>query len=182
MAVPVLEGALDRSLELASSMDARGYGRRSSVPAATRRKGTLATGAGVLLVMVGVYDVLSASAPWGLGVAALVVGIGCLGAGLVVSGRRSRRTRYRPDVWRAAEWSVAMSGLAVVVAFSVADALGVAGLQVSFYPLAVPAIPLLACAGVLVGLRPAVVAPRPDVDPRSAPLAVPLVHATVEHR
>ena len=29
IAVPVLEGALDRSLQLATSMDARGYGRRS---------------------------------------------------------------------------------------------------------------------------------------------------------
>ncbi len=31
VAVPVLESALDRSLQLATSMDARGYGRRISV-------------------------------------------------------------------------------------------------------------------------------------------------------
>ena len=36
MAVPVLESALDRSLQLASSMDARGYGRRVGHPAQGR--------------------------------------------------------------------------------------------------------------------------------------------------
>ena len=33
LAIPVLEGALDRSLQLAASMDARGYGRRFAAPA-----------------------------------------------------------------------------------------------------------------------------------------------------
>jgi hypothetical protein len=37
VAVPVLESALDRSLQLATSMDARGYGRRISVGLTSRR-------------------------------------------------------------------------------------------------------------------------------------------------
>jgi energy-coupling factor transport system permease protein len=44
VAVPVLESALDRSLQLATSMDARGYGRRISLGKTSRR---LASGATV---------------------------------------------------------------------------------------------------------------------------------------
>jgi energy-coupling factor transport system permease protein len=157
--VPVLEGALDRSLELASSMDARGYGRRSAVPLSTRRWSFVATGGGLFLLMAGIFDALSPAVPWGFGLFAMVVGVGLLGVGMVLSGRRTRRTRYRPDGWGAAEWGVTASGLAVVATLSVAGALHVGGLEVSFYPLAFPAVPLLACSGVLLGLLPSVVAP-----------------------
>jgi energy-coupling factor transport system permease protein len=166
LAVPVLEGALDRSLELASSMDSRGYGRRAGVPASTRRWAAAATALGLGCVIVGVYDALSSSSPFGVGPGALVAGVALLGVGIVLSGRRTRRTRYRPDVWRFAEWAVSLSGLAVVVAFSVAGAHGVPGLQVDFYPLAFPPVPPLLCAGVLVGLAPAFLAPAP-VAPRA---------------
>lgn len=165
MAVPVLEGALDRSLELASSMDARGYGRRSAVPAATRRWSAVVTIGGLLLVLAGVYDALGAAIPWGFGLAAIVVGVVLLGSGMVLSGRRTRRTRYRPDRWGAPEWYVTASGLAVLSAFALASALHVQGLLVSFYPLALP-VPVLACLGVLVGLAPSVLAPVPA--PRSS--------------
>jgi energy-coupling factor transporter transmembrane protein EcfT len=36
-AVPVLEGALERSVTLAAAMDSRGYGRRGAIPVSTRR-------------------------------------------------------------------------------------------------------------------------------------------------
>jgi energy-coupling factor transport system permease protein len=177
MAVPVLQGALDRSLELASSMDSRGYGRRSRVPVATRRWATLATALGLLLVMVGVYDALSASAPWGVGIGALLAGVVLLGVGIVLSGRRTRRTRYRPDVWRGSEWGVTISGVAVVVAFSVAGALGVAGLQVTFYPLEVPPLPVLPALAILVGLAPAMLAPVPVTAGAPTSTALPALTA-----
>ncbi len=165
LAVPVLEGALDRSLELASSMDSRGYGRRASVPASTRRWGATCTCVGLLFVMLGVFQALSSTSQW-VGPGALVAGVGLLGVGIVLSGRRTRRTRYRPDLWRLAEWAVTCSGIAVVVAFAVAGSRQVAGLQVDFYPLAFPTVPPLLCAVVLVGLVPAVVAPVP-ASPRA---------------
>jgi energy-coupling factor transport system permease protein len=167
MAVPVLEGALDRSLELASSMDSRGYGRRGAATSA-RRRATFLTGAGAVLVLVGVYVVLNASTPWGLGAATLLAGACSLAGGAVLSGRRAQRTRYRPEPWRRPEWLVAASGAAVVAVFSIAGALGVGGLQVSFPPLSTPPIPILVCLGILIGLVPSLVtptgAPRPS-DP-----------------
>lgn len=168
MAIPVLEGALDRSLELASSMDARGYGRRAAMPTSTRRAAAVATGAGVCAVMVGVYVVLSASTPWVLGLAALIAGVGLLCVGIVLSGRRTRRTRYRPDPWGSPEWAVAASGVVVLASFSIAGALGVGGLQPTFYPLALPTVPVWICIGILVALVPAAVAPTPRLDARTA--------------
>ena len=59
VAVPVLESdVLDRSLQLATSMDARGYGRRISVGKALRRLAGGATVVGLLLVAVGTYGVI----------------------------------------------------------------------------------------------------------------------------
>ncbi|HEX4433184.1 MAG TPA: energy-coupling factor transporter transmembrane component T, partial [Acidimicrobiales bacterium] len=58
VAVPVLESALDRSLQLATSMDARGYGRRTSVGKVSRRLAGGATIGGLLLMAAGIYGVI----------------------------------------------------------------------------------------------------------------------------
>ncbi|HZM55218.1 MAG TPA: energy-coupling factor transporter transmembrane component T [Acidimicrobiales bacterium] len=159
MAIPVLESALDRSLQLASSMDARGYGRRIVVPQRTRWMGSGGTAVGLLLVIVGVYGVLdTGSLPAG-GIPFLAVGAVLIGAGMAVGGRRTNRTRYRPDVWRIAEWVVGASGAAALSSMIAAAVLGVPGLQLQVYPLEFPPLPLLPAAGILIGLLPALVAP-----------------------
>ena len=56
---------------------------------------------------------------------------------------------------------MAGSGLVALVTMSVAHALDVPGLTVSFSPLAFPSIPLLPVVGILVALLPAVAAPNP---------------------
>ena len=83
VAVPVLEGALDRSLQLATSMDARGYGRRNDTSGTTRALAVGATGAGLLLAAIGVYGVIDAGSLFGLGSAD--------------HGRRRRPLRGRAD-------------------------------------------------------------------------------------
>ncbi|MBF6557674.1 MAG: energy-coupling factor transporter transmembrane protein EcfT [Acidimicrobiales bacterium] len=161
MAIPVLEAALDRSLQLASSMDARGYGRRVTLARNTRRMASGSSAAGLLLVMAGVYGILDVgSLPVG-GIPFLAVGAVLVGAGMAVGGRRTERTRYRPDVWRGPEWAVTASGAAVLASFIAASVLGVQGMQLQIYPLHVPLLPLLPTAGILVGLLPAAVAPAP---------------------
>ena len=175
MAIPVLEGALDRSLQLASSMDARGYGRRAAVTPANRRLATAGTASGLLCLLVGVYGVLDpGSLPLG-GIPFVVAGSLLLGMALAVGGKRTTRTRYRPDLWRWREWAVVGAGALVVLAFVVAGVLGVAGMQLETYPLRIPPLPLLPTFGVLVGLLPAVLAPAPPsslVAPRQQPATV----------
>ncbi len=177
MAIPVLESALDRSLQLASSMDARGYGRRVEVPSGTRRLGVGSTATGLLLVLVGVYGLLdTGSLPAG-GVPFVAVGAVLVGVGMAFGGRRSTRTRYRPDVWWTAEWLVVGSGAVALVSLIVVGILDVPGLHLTVTPLQVPQIPLLAMVGILVALTPVVAAPAPPTLP--VPVrATPLVDRT----
>jgi energy-coupling factor transport system permease protein len=173
MAIPVLESALDRSLQLASSMDARGYGRRAEVARGTRRMAGGSTAAGLLLVMVGIYGVLDqGSLPAG-GVPFLALGAVLVGAGLAVGGRRTNRTRYRPDVWGTPEWLVSGAGAVVLASFVVASVAGVRGMQLVVYPLSFPTLPLLPTIGILVGLVPAVAAPAPRRFPAAGRAPAP---------
>ena len=172
VAVPVLEGALDRSLQLATSMDARGYGRRNETRGRTQALAVGATLVGLLLAAIGLYGVIDAGSLFGLGLPIVAVAVILCAVGLTVGGRRMQRTRYRPDRWGAQEWAVLGSGLAAVVSMALASALGVPGVTVSFVPLTVPPLPLLPVAGILVAALPAFVAPvrRGDVAPTRAGL------------
>jgi energy-coupling factor transport system permease protein len=166
--IPVLEGALTRSVRLAASMDARGYGRRSGTRRGARL-GAAATFGGLLAVSVGTYGLLDSSAPAALGFPPVAVGSVLLAVALVLGSRRSGRTRYRPDVWLWPEWVVAAAGVVPPVALVLAGGLAGDPLHPSTNPIAVPEVPLLAALGVLVALAPAFVAPRPPSSvPRTA--------------
>ncbi len=91
VAVPVLESALDRSLQLATSMDARGYGRRVPVGTASRRLAGSATVGGLLLMAVGIYGVIDGGSLLGLGLPVLAVAAALCGVGLAMGGRRTAR-------------------------------------------------------------------------------------------
>jgi len=160
LAMPVLEGALDRSVELAAAMDARGYGRTTDAERVSRRLTAFLVFGGLLGVLVGVYGLLDASAASWLGLPMLLVGAVLAGIGIAVGGRRTGRSTYRPDPWSLPEWLVAGCGAAAAVAMSVNVAVAPAQLVLSS-PTAVPPVPLLACLGILVAALPAVLAPPP---------------------
>jgi len=163
LALPVLEGGLDRAVALAASMDSRGYGRRQGASAGARRLGVAATVGGLVVVSIGLYGLADAGAPGALGLP--LIGLGALGlaVGLFVGGRRAVRTRYRPDRWGGPEWLVAASGVVAVAAVTLVGRLpgGAAALNPSTSPVAWPTVPALAVAGILVASLPAVAAPRP---------------------
>jgi energy-coupling factor transport system permease protein len=171
IAMPVLEGALDRSVELAAAMDSRGYGRTTDAGRVDRRTTALLTFGGLLGVCVGVYGLLDAGASAWLGMPSLLAGAVLACAGLALGGRRTGRTRYRPDPWALPEWVVAGSGLAAAAGLFVTASFDPAALHLAG-PLAVPAVPWLAVVTVLLGLVPAVAAPEPpkvqSAGPRSA--------------
>ncbi len=91
----------------------------------------------------------------------LLAGLAVAVAGLVASGRRVQRTRYRADRWRGPELAVVGVGLAV----------GVAGWWVSHHQLpiaypdltVVPQVSLAALAAALLGLVALAVTPPPGV-------------------
>ncbi|MEE1928554.1 CbiQ family ECF transporter T component [Streptomyces sp. TRM 70351] len=166
VALPVLEGALERSVALAAAMDARGYGRTAPVPRRVRHATAVCTLGGLLGVCVGTYGLLaSGGAAFGLPV--LGAGLAASLAGLRLGGRRAVRTRYRPDRWGPRAWLVAGSGAAAAAGMLVAAAADPSALRPPAVPLTAPGLPLGAAAACLAGLLPAFVAPLP------APQAVP---------
>nr|WP_030966102.1 energy-coupling factor transporter transmembrane protein EcfT [Streptomyces sp. NRRL S-378] len=161
--LPVLEGALERSVAVAASMDARGYGRTAQVPPAVRHTTTVLTLGGLLGMCAGTYGLLAAQgAAYGLPV--LGIGVVLALAGLRLGGRRSVRTRYRPDRWGVRAWLVAGSGAAVAGLLIHAGGVDPAGMQPGVVPLVAPSLPLWPAASVLIGLLPAFVAPVPPKE------------------
>lgn len=159
VARPVLDDAFDRSLQLAASMDARGYGRRASVRRRTRVLTACCTLGGLLGVLCGTYGLLDAGAPGWSGVPLLLAGLVVALAGMGVAGRSATRSRYRPDPWRLAEWVTVVSGAVPAVVLVVASAHGATALLGPTIPLQWPAVPLVPVLAVLVALLPAVATP-----------------------
>ena len=158
--VPVLEDALDRSLQLAAAMDSRGYGRAAQVPPRSRLLAGTFTIAGLLGVCIGVYGLLDGTAPVAAGAPMLVLGLALAGAGFGLTGRRVRRTHYRPATWRTAEVVTAASGVAVAALLWLALGASPADINPSLDPLAWPEVTTAAVLAVLLGAVPAVATPR----------------------
>jgi len=167
VAMPVLEGALERSIDLAAAMDARGFGRGANT--SVRAPSGVLTLAGLLGVCAGLYGLLDAGSPVALGLPLLLAGGVLAAVGLSVGGRRASRSRYRPDRWGAQEWTVASSGFAAAVAALLGAALAPASMHPSTSPLVVPALAVVPVLGVLVALLPAWAAPVPEPDQPDAP-------------
>lgn len=169
-AVPVLEGALERSVALAAAMDSRGYGRTGAVsPRARRLTGALVI-AGLLGICAGLYGLLDAASPFLLGLPMLIAGSVAATAGLVLGGRRTIRTRYRPDPWGPPEWAVTAAGVLCGAGFIGASIAGADGMLVSTVPLRFPTVPVLPLLGALIAITPAWLAPPAN---ESIPASLP---------
>ncbi|MFJ7047300.1 energy-coupling factor transporter transmembrane component T [Streptomyces sp. NPDC101112] len=176
--LPVLEGALERSVALAAAMDSRGYGRTAEVPARVRRTTAALTVGGLLGVCAGTYGVLTAAGgTYGLPV--LLTGLAAALAGLRLGGRRSPRTRYRPDPWGVRASLVGASGAAVAVLLILCEAYDSAALHPTVVPLTAPNLPLWPAAALLVGLLPSFAVPGPPPPATSAKVPAPATPATV---
>jgi energy-coupling factor transport system permease protein len=163
IAMPVLHDALARSFQLAAAMDSRGYGRTGDVSPRARRVTAGLLLAGLCGLCLGTYGLLDTSTPRFIGAPALLLGIALSAAGLALGGRRVRRTRYRPDPWKFAEWATALSGTVTAITMLVAGSQNVSALNPSIFPLEWPTLPLLPVIGILCALLPAVLTPPPPV-------------------
>ncbi|MFJ9694986.1 CbiQ family ECF transporter T component [Kitasatospora sp. NPDC101183] len=158
--LPVLEGALERSVALAAAMDTRGFGRTADVPRRLALATAALTLAGLLGVCLAAYGLLTAGGTgWALPVLAL--GLAAAFAGLALGSRRSVRTRYRPDPWALPEWLTAGSGIAVAALTTYLAGADPAAFAPTVVPPSVPALPLGAVLAVLLGLVPAFATPTP---------------------
>jgi energy-coupling factor transport system permease protein len=163
LAVPVLDSALERSLDLAASMESRGYGRSVHRDAGSRRKATALTLCGLGGVLAGVYGLLDGGSPPLLGLPLLLVGSAAAAASLAVGARREPRSRYRPDPWAAPEWVVSSSGAVAGALVLVAAQRGLPGVIPQTSPAVWPTLSWLPVLGLLLGLLPAWFAPLPPL-------------------
>lgn len=159
LVVATLEGALERSLQLAASMDARGYGR--SVHRSRRRfaaESGLAV-VGLLGVLAGIYGLLDGSTPSWLGAPPLIVGVVLASASLIVGARRDPRSRYRRDPWSTPETLVVACGSLPLLVLLVMTSYDEPWLAVQVSPLAAPIAPWPVLLAVAVAALPALIAP-----------------------
>ena len=169
--LPVLQDALDRCLYLAAAMDSRGYGRRGDISARARRGTAMLLIGGLMALCVAVYSLLDGSSSAALSWPALAIGVALCSAGLALGGRRVRVSTYRPDPWRAPEWTVAGCGVASAIILVLAGNYDAANLNPSLSPLAWPSLPLVPLLGILLGAAAAVAAP-PVPTSGTGPVAV----------
>jgi energy-coupling factor transport system permease protein len=155
VAVPVLDGALDRALAVAASMDVRGYGRVGNDPLPARRHASIALGVGLLAAAIGVYGVFDPTAPAALSIVGLTVGTTLLAIGVFTGRAASVRTRHRSLRWDGRAWLITASGIIAVTASIVVGLSDPAALDPSYYPLTAQRLPLLVALGCAIALIPA---------------------------
>ena len=158
LAMPMLEGTLERSVDLAAAMDSRGYGRTTVQDPKAHRLTAALVILGAIGCCVGLYGLLNGTAGQWTGLPMLLVGVTLAIVGLVTGGRRTGRTRYRPDPWALPEFLVAGSGIAAAVLMFVQMNVDPTTLVLGSVT-DVPPVPLLALTGILLAALPAFLAP-----------------------
>lgn len=163
-AMPVLHGAMDRSITLAAAMDSRGYGRMSHRSPTERALSATTLLAGLLLATIGAYGLLGTGTATWWGPTFVALGLLSIVVSLVLAGKRSIRTRYRPNVWHTSDVLTAIIGAAVAGLFIAAKTLSPESLTTATSPPVWPTLSALAVAGVVIAAVPAFITPVP---PRS---------------
>jgi energy-coupling factor transport system permease protein len=173
IAIPVLEDALERSLRLAAAMDSRGYGRTAGASPMTRR----ITGAfmitGMCGLCIGAYGLFNASALTSFAAPAFAGGTVLCGVGLLLGGRRVRRSQYRPDPWKAPEWTVSLCGIVPVAVLIAGVGFSAVSLNPSTDPLMWPTFPLVPAVAIMAAAVAAFAAPPPRRSLRTVRAVAP---------
>src|SRR5699024_10865474 len=157
----MFQDTLDRSLALASSLDARGYGRRADTPLIEQRITSAFGALGIIGATIGIFVVLDAGAPMFVAVPILIVGVGFLVISLFIASRRKTSTTYDQLPWAGAEWITALSGLVPLAAALVEYNLNPTSMVTTWIPLHMPTqVPLLVILGLVVATAPGIFTPR----------------------
>lgn len=155
--LPLLVGGLERALQLAEAMTARGFGSLGAAEAGGGQRDGLrvALAAGLAALLAGLLLLLFWQQRW-LGWGMLTLGGGLIALALVGQGRRVRRTVYRRGAWTRQDSLVAGLAALVVVAYALPGSR--AALAYTPYPqLMLPAVQGTLALATLLLAAPAVV-------------------------
>lgn len=174
LAMPVLESSLDRSVTLAASMDARGFGRSSpNDDAGAEGRRNRAVLGGVACSAISLYFLMAPGGNVAVGVVATVVAFAAIGWAATTASRLSARSRYRRDRWTARSTLVGAGVGAAVATSIVAGWLDPLSLDPSIRPLRWGPTPLWLVVGLLGLGVPALVAPAPTTKLAPTSVRVP---------
>lgn len=159
--MPVFQDTLDRSLALASSLDARGYGRRADTSLLAQRITSAFGALGIIGATIGIFVVLDAGAPMFIAVPIFIIGVGFLIISLVIASRRKTATTYDALPWAGAEWVTSLCGLVPLLAALLELNINPASMVTTWLPLHFPTqVPLLVILGLVVAALPGIFTPR----------------------
>ncbi|WP_277051276.1 CbiQ family ECF transporter T component [Ruania albidiflava] len=155
--IPVLAGALDQALDLAASMDSRGYAR-------AQRGGSRLVGAALIVALLaaagGGYGLLAATGATALSAVLLAVGLVLAVGASVLAGASVRRTRYRPEPWGWPETVITTCGVLAAALAWAGVQLDPAGLGTWRASTGWPGLPLLALGILAAAAVPALLPDR----------------------
>lgn len=149
LVIPVLAGGLERALELAASMESRGYGRAAGRAPRRQRRASAVTVLGLIGALAGSYGLLDGSTPAPLALPLVLAGAAAAAGALWYGAGRDRRTLYRAQPWSMPETLVVALGLLTATALIAGRQLGWAGLNPPQMPLAWPQLPPVAVPAIL---------------------------------
>lgn len=130
LVIPLLVGGLERALQLAEAMMARGFAGDDTESAGNGPR--LALIAGLVLFLAGWLLRLVWGQPT-LGLAALVLGAGAIALGFRAAGRRHPHTTYRPAPWTGRDWAV-LAGALLTAAIMLLPLPGLDRSSIYYYP------------------------------------------------
>jgi energy-coupling factor transport system permease protein len=114
--IPVLEDTLERSLSLAASMDARGFGRRGNLSKGASAAIRVVSLAALVLFAVGSYLLLTNANATTLALSLLVLAMVAVVYVVSTSSSKNVRTRYKKQKQTLADYSLWMLSALVVAA------------------------------------------------------------------
>lgn len=112
--IPVLEDTIERSLALAASMSARGFGRQGTLSSKQHLASRLLSVIGVSCLAIGAYLLLTVSSVW---IPLILLGSGVTAVFITtrIASLRQIRSRFQPDVWTRRDLIVCVAGAATAV-------------------------------------------------------------------
>lgn len=117
--IPVLEDSIQRSLDLAASMDSRGFGRRGVMSQRTAAISRLASLFGIVGLAIAGYLLLATAVPAYITVLLLVLSLGLFYTSVRLSAIHSIRTRLTIEKPGALDYAVLGISAAVVIILAV---------------------------------------------------------------
>lgn len=128
--LPLLIGGLERALQLAEAMTARGFASTHNSAHNAKTRSALVVGLSLLLSG-WLLRLVWGHGTWGL--ILLLLGAGVIAGTLWWIGRRTPHTIYRPTSWIGPDWGIFLSAVLVVAAFLVPWP-GLARSSIFYYP------------------------------------------------